>query len=143
MEMHLQDVVYGEKMLSETGKDYICTNFGSNDCCVATGLSWTYYIGTDSYPETGGTAQIVARLASGLIDYLETGGQNYTKADLDSANGSPVTLQDAQEIANHDEPSEGQWCVGDYPDPPNWLLYAGIGVVAVAAIGLAVALKKR
>ena len=102
--------------LSQDGINYICLNFGDaiNHCCVSTGLSWYYTYGGTDYPETGGTAQIVSRLASGLVDSLTmtspaTG--TFTQAQLNTANGSPVTLQDAQQIAAHDEPSEGQYCL--------------------------------
>jgi len=122
-------------MLSEEGKNYICINFGSNNCCVASGLSWTYHAGTESQYEEGGTAQIVARLASGLIDYIEVRGQSYTQAQLDSVNGSSVTLEDAQTIAQHDE-GTSQWCVGSSGINP--LIYAGIGVglLGVLLIGM-------
>jgi len=34
----------------------------------------------------------------------------FTQDELNVANGSPVSLQDAQEITLHDEPHEDQWC---------------------------------
>jgi len=99
--------------LSQEGINYICINFGSSNCCVASGLSWYYTRESQNYPENGGTAQIVARLASGLVDSLTmtnpaTG--TFTQTELNNANGSTVTIQDAQTIAQHDEPSEDQWC---------------------------------
>lgn len=100
--------------LSILGKQYICANFGNTDlCCTKTGLSWYYTIGTNDYPETGGTAQIVSRLASGLVNSLTMTNPSrgtFTQAELNTVNGGTVTLQDALEITSHDEPSEDQWC---------------------------------
>lgn len=100
--------------LSPLGKQYICKNFGDVSlCCVRTGLSWYYTVGGTDYAETGGTAQIVSRLASGLIDSLTMTSPArgaFTKAELDAANAAPVTLQDAKEITDHDELTEVQWC---------------------------------
>jgi len=109
-------------MLTQNGIDYICQNFGSNDlCCVVSGLSWYYtYQGVD-YPETGATAQIVSRFTLGIIETLTMTNPSrgtFTQAMLNAANGSPVTLQDAKEITNHDEPSEDQWCYTEGPPPP-------------------------
>ena len=100
--------------LSLLGIQYICENFGDTSlCCARTGLSWYYTVGTTDYPETGGTAQIVSRLASGLIDSLTMTSPprgTFTKAQLDAANESTVTILDAKEITYHDEPTEVQWC---------------------------------
>ena len=100
--------------LSLLGIQYICENFGDTSlCCVNTGLSWYYTVGGTDYPETGGTAQIVSRLASGLIDSLTMTNPprgTFTQAQLNAANESPVTLLDAKEITYHDEPTEDQWC---------------------------------
>jgi len=100
--------------LSELGKQYICQNFGDTSfCCVKTGLSWYYTVAGTNYNETGGTAQIVSRFASGLIASLTMTSPArgaFTKAELDAANGSTVTLQDAKEITYHDESTEDQWC---------------------------------
>ena len=100
--------------LSLLGIQYICKNFGDvSFCCVRTGLSWYYTLAGTNYQETGGTAQIVSRLASGLIDSLTMTSPArgaFTKAELDAANAGPVTLQDAKEITDHDEQTEVQWC---------------------------------
>ena len=100
--------------LTQAGIDYICQNFGDeNLCCINTGLSWYYTLGGDDYPETGGTAQIVGRLASGIIDSLTMTyppRETYTQTELNTANGGTVTIMDAQIIADHDEPHEDQWC---------------------------------
>ena len=100
--------------LSEMGKQYICQNFGDAGlCCTNTGLSWFYTVGGANTNETGGTAQIVSRLASGLIDSLTMVTPprgTFTQAELNAANGVPVTFSDAQEITLHDEPTEDQWC---------------------------------
>ena len=106
--------------LSQAGIDYICQKFGDvNLCCINTGLSWYYTSGGTDYPESGGTAQIVSRLASGLIDSLTMTNPargTFTQAQLNTANGGTVTIQDAQTITNHDEPTEDQWCY-DEPIP--------------------------
>ena len=100
--------------LTLTGKQYICENFGNGSfCCVNTGLSWYYTVGGTNYNETGGTAQIVSRFASGLIDSLTMTSPargTFTQTQLNTANGSSVTLQDALEITYHDESTEDQWC---------------------------------
>ena len=128
--------------LSNTGINYICQNFGdTNQCCVRTGLSWRYIAEGATHSESGGTAQIVSRLASGLIDSLTMTSPargTFTKADLDAANNSVVTLQDAQEITYHDEPSEDQWCYGTPPPPPPavpWaVIVAGLGIAFIAGV---------
>ncbi|GAI02552.1 unnamed protein product, partial [marine sediment metagenome] len=79
------------------------------------GLSWYFTLEGTDYPETGGTAQIVARLASGLIDSLtmtDPARGTFTQAELNTANGDPVTLQDAKLVAEHDDTSADQWCYG-------------------------------
>ena len=100
--------------LTQNGIDYICQNFGDNNsCCIDSGLGWTYQAGGTGYNETGGTAQIVSRLASGLVDSLEMTNPArgiFTQSDLNNANGQSVTLQDAQLITQHDNPAEEQWC---------------------------------
>lgn len=130
--------------LTQTGLNYICQNFGNgNQCCVRTGLGWFYTAEGEDHPETGGTAQIVSRLASGLIDSLTMTNPArgiFTKAELDAVNGKAVTLQDAQQITSHDEPSEDQWCYGVAPPPPppgempwTWIA-AGAGAIIIVAI---------
>ena len=108
-------------MLTGAGINYICINFGSNDCCVASGLSWVLAGPQGTFQETGGTAQIVARLVVGLFSITMTnppGTQIYTQARLNEANGSIVTLADAAEITYHDEPNEDQWCLVPVTPPP-------------------------
>lgn len=104
--------------LSQNGIDYICQNFGdANLCCVRTGQGWYYTAGGTNYNETGGTAQIVSRLASGLIDSLTMTNPargTFTQEELNTANGSSVTLPDAQAVAQHDQ-SPNQWCYGAPP----------------------------
>ena len=71
--------------LSQSGLDYICQNFGLQSCCVESGISWNYMAGGQDHPENGGTAQIVARLASGLLDSLiitNPGGEHSQKQSL-------------------------------------------------------------
>lgn len=108
-------------MLTQNGIDYICQNFGdSNFCCVDGGLSWYYTSGGTNTNETGATAQIVSRLASGLVDsvtMINPSRGTFTQAQLNTANGQTVTLQDAQSITSHDSPSEDQWCYGGTPPP--------------------------
>ena len=126
--------------LSQNGLNYICENFGDlNLCCVRTGLSWYYTLEETDYPETGGTAQIVARLASGLIESLTMTNPprgTFTQAELNTANSGPVTLEDAQLIAEHDDTSGDQWCFGDIPPSqiPWGLILASIGLAAVAGV---------
>lgn len=100
--------------LTQSGIEYICINFGdTNQCCVSSGLSWYYTRESTDYPETGGTAQIVSRLASGLIDSLTMTSPargTFAQSQLNNANTQSVTLTDAQTITAHDEPSEDQWC---------------------------------
>ncbi len=107
--------------LTQAGINYICQQFGLNNCCVEAGLSWFYTIGETQISETGGTAQIVSRLASGLIDSLTMTNPargTFTQTDLNAANeGIVVTLQDAKNIALHDEPAEEQYCYGEPPIP--------------------------
>ena len=106
-------------MLTQNGINYICQNFGdTNSCCVDHGLSWYYTIGGTNTNETGATAQIVGRLALGLLDSLTMTNPargTFTKAELDAANGEAVTITDAQGITNHDNPNEDQWCYGAVP----------------------------
>lgn len=108
--------------LTQNGIDYICQNFGdTNFCCVNSGLGWVYTAAGVPYNETGGTAQIVSRLASGLIESLQMTNPArgiFTQADLNAANGATVTIQDAVQIANHDEPAEGQYCFEQPPPSP-------------------------
>ena len=136
--------------LNQTGLDFICQNFGLENCCTNSGLSWYYVVGNEYYPESGGTAQIVSRLASGLIDSLTITTPDrgtFTKADLDVANGAPVTFQDAQEITNHDSPLETQWCLGGAEAPPSatplpYYILVG-GVIAVAVVAGVIVWQKR
>ena len=127
--------------LTQNGIDYICQNFGDeSECCVLTGLSWFYTLDAVDYPETGGTAQIVSRLASGLIDSLTMTNPArgaFTQAQLNAANGGTVTIQDAQSITAHDEVSEGQWCYGTTPPPPPFNPLLILIPVAIAIIGVA------
>jgi len=127
-------------VLSSEGLDYICLNFGLNNCCVENGLTWFYTKDEVPYPENGGTAQIVSRLSLGLIDFLTITTPDrgvFTQAELNAANEQSVTLQDAQEIANHDSPQEIQWCLGETPEepaPPPYLLIGSIGVIGAGII---------
>jgi len=110
--------------LTENGKNYIATTFGTNKCYVGSGLSWSY-LGTDnqSYNETGGTAQIVSRLIlTSLVQSVTYNGQNYTYAALKSANNNTdLIVSDAQWIAQNDgTPSgEAQYCSTEICNTPN------------------------
>ena len=101
-------------------------------------MDWYYTIDGANYPETGGTAQIVSRLASGLVDSVTMTNPargTFTKSQLDAANGGVVTLQDAQSITLHDEPTEDQWCLV-HPGTPFPIIYLAIpAVIAVGIIG--------
>jgi hypothetical protein len=162
--------------LSQNGIDYICQNFGdTNLCCVRTGQGWYYTASGQNYNETGGTAQIVSRLASGLITSLTMTNPargTFTQAQLNTANGSAVTLPDAQTVAQHDQ-SPNQWCYGGgatcsdytsqadceaascywctnhcqsppcgYPTPINWLLIGGL-IAAGALVGIVLIVRKK
>lgn len=127
--------------LSQAGIDYICNNFGLQACCVESGIAWYYTAEGQVYPENGGTAQIVSRLASGLIESLTITNPDrgaFTKTELDAANGSAATLQDAQLIAKHDTQMEGQWCEGSTPTATEtqtpWALIAGAGIALVLGV---------
>lgn len=107
--------IYSDTTLTINGINWICQNFGDeNLCCVNSGLSWYYTVEGTNYPETGATAQIVSRLASGLITSLTMTNPargTFTYSQLKVANdGNDVTLPDCQTITNHDENSEFQWC---------------------------------
>jgi len=103
-------------MLTQNGIDYICQNFGDDNlCCIDGGLEWYYTVGGSDTYETGATAQIVARLALGILDSLtmvNPARGSFTTNELYTANGAGVTLSDAQEITYHDNPAEDQWCYG-------------------------------
>jgi len=113
-------------MLTNKGIRYICQYFGDvNHCCINAGLSWTY-LGTDNvtYSESGGTSQIVARLVmTSLVQSLtmiNPARGTFTYAQLKAANeNNDITLDDAKELLNHDEPAEVQWCLNltDIPTP--------------------------
>ena len=120
----LGEVKIGDSMAwSINGKQYVCWNFGNaSHCCVNTGLSWYYTAGGTNYNETGATAQIVSRLASGLIDSLTMTNPargTFTQEELNTANGSSVTLPDAQTVAQHDQ-SPDQWCYGGGQTCPDY-----------------------
>ena len=79
-------------------------------------MSWYYTVGGTNYNETGGTAQIVSRFASGLIESLTITNPvrgSFTQSQLNTANGGSVTLMDAQEITFHNSPAEDQWCYSE------------------------------
>jgi len=102
--------------INPLGQQFICANLGdASFCCVKSGLSWDYTEAStgDVYSESGGTAQAVSRLASGIISSLKMTNPSrpsITPDDLNNANGGTVTLQDAGSITSHDEPTEDQWC---------------------------------
>ena len=141
--------------LTDLGIQYICINFGdSNNCCVKTGLTWKYTRGGETITENGGTAQVVSRLASGLVDSVTMISPNkgtFTKNDLDTANGQIVTFEDCQLITQHDEPSEDQWCYsenGTPPPPPpvepDYLPWIVGGVLAgIIVVGVVYAKRKK
>jgi len=134
--------------LSPEGLDYICQNFGLGGCCVESGLTWTYQdLFGGSGSESGGTAQIISRFTLGLVESITITNPDrgtFTPGELNTANNSPVTLQDAQEIANHDAPSEGQWCLGgEQPQPPPYTTYLIGGIIAAAVVVGGVMLWKK
>jgi hypothetical protein len=113
--------------LTNAGKDYIASKFGINNCMVNSGLQWTTYgTGGTSSNESGGTAQIVARLVTSAITRVQitspsSQGGSYTNTDLVSNNqNQAVTYADASWITNNDGyPSgEAQHCVGTSTSTP-------------------------
>ena len=113
--------------LTNAGKDYIASNFGINNCMVNSGLSWTTYgTGGTSSNESGGTAQIVARLVTSAITRIQITSPSslsgsYTNSDLVSNNqNQAVTYADASWITNNDGyPSgEEQYCAGTTTPTP-------------------------
>jgi len=102
--------------LTENGKKYIATTFGNvSKCYVASGINWSY-TGTDSqtYNESGGTAQIVSRLImTSLVQSVTYNEHNYTYAALKTANdNTDIALGDVQWIAQNDgaPTGEAQYC---------------------------------
>lgn len=105
--------------LSTAGKDYIAQQFGINDCMVHDGLSWIVHgSGGTQQSETGGTAQLIARLVTSSITSIQmvsprTG--SYTNATLISNNqNQTVDYDDAAWISNNDGNPYGetQYCKG-------------------------------
>ena len=143
--------------LTDLGIIYICRNFGDNNfCCVKTGLTWRYTVDGETITENGGTAQVVSRLASGLVDnvtMINPSRGTFTKNDLDTANTQTVTLEDCQIIAQHDEPQATppgqQWCHYETPPPPPPpgatpnLILIGAVVAAVCVVGIVFMVGKR
>ena len=128
--------------LSQNGLNYICENFGDLKlCCVRTGLTWYLITPTDErLDETGGTAEIVSRFASGIAKTLTMVSPDrgtFTPEELDAANSSRVFLEDAKLIADHDDvgPLE-QWCYGAQPPPEiPWVpIIAGITIATIAGV---------
>ena len=110
--------------LTTAGKNYIAEKFGINNCMVYTGLSWiTHGSGGTQENESGGTAQIVARIVtSGItrIQITSPSSGSYTLSDLIANNQTQlVDYSDASWISNNDGyPSgEPQYCVGAGPTP--------------------------
>lgn len=115
--------------LTSNGRTYIAENFGVNNCFVSTGLAWTVVdINDNTANESGGTAQIVARLLTPSvykeIRILTPAPQagTYTNAQLISANDNQViTVSEvSSEIAGEDgDPvTEIQFCTT--PCIPDW-----------------------
>jgi hypothetical protein len=112
--------------LTQNGINFILQKFGdTNYCCVNTGLIITYTdIEGNTYTnQTVGTPFIVGILASSLaveITMVMPSRGTITALQMHNANGSTVTLYDADELKYHDEPGDtggamtpvGQWCYG-------------------------------
>uniref|UniRef100_A0A6M3LYH8 Uncharacterized protein n=1 Tax=viral metagenome TaxID=1070528 RepID=A0A6M3LYH8_9ZZZZ len=108
------------------GKNWIAQSLGVDNCFVPSGISWTYYA-TDgeTLNESGGTAQLVARLTLSTTDkIIITSPQvnvTYTYDDMKTANGGEdITLTDALVIKEEDgDPStETQFCYTTGVTPP-------------------------
>lgn len=111
--------------LTSIGKDYVAREFGVNNCMVNSGLTWTTFgTGGTSSNESGGTAQIVARLVTSAITRIQLNtprSGSYTLNDLVSNNqNQSVSYADASWITNNDGyPSgEDQYCVGTTTPTP-------------------------
>jgi len=115
--------------VTDNGRNYIATNFGIGNCFVSTGLTWTAVdINDATVDESGGTAQIVARLLTPVV-YKEirvltpaTQAGTYTYQQLISANdGQIITVPEvSSEISQHDgDPvTEDQFCIATCV--PDW-----------------------
>ena len=101
-------------ILTQKGIDYICEKFDDGSfCCIEDGISWTYVdIEGTTHSETGGTADVVKRLILiGSVTTTNPRNEIIKYETLKSANeGNYISLQDAETIRQHDEPSEDQWC---------------------------------
>ncbi len=107
--------------LTDNGKNYIANNFGVNNCFVYTGLTWTAVdINNVTANESGGTAQIVARLLTPgiykeirILTPIDQAG-TYTNSQLIIANDNqPITVPDVSTyIAGEDgnPVGETQFC---------------------------------
>jgi hypothetical protein len=113
-------------MITTNGKKWIAQYLGINNCFVPSGISWTYYaIDGNSLNESGGTAQLVARLVLSTTDRVVITSPvagTFTYLDLKNANGGQdVTLTDSITIKEEDgDPvSETQYCYtpGEAPPP--------------------------
>uniref|UniRef100_A0A6M3M570 Uncharacterized protein n=1 Tax=viral metagenome TaxID=1070528 RepID=A0A6M3M570_9ZZZZ len=111
--------------ITVNGKNWIAQKLGIDNCFVSSGISWTYYaIDGNTLDETGGTAQLVARLALSTTDKIVLTSSpygTYRYNDLKSGNGGQdVTLTDSIGIRSEDgDPSsESQYCYDAGTPPP-------------------------
>ena len=101
--------------LTTNGKNYIAQKFGLSNCFVSTGISWTAISNEgEQVNETGGTSNIIGRLATTLIyASVVINSVTYTYAQLKTANdNNDLTLADAQWVAANDgtPTGEAQYC---------------------------------
>lgn len=115
--------------VTDNGRTYIASNFGLGNCFVSTGLTWTAVdIADNTANESGGTAQIVARLLTPSV-YKEiriltpaTQAGTYTPTQLIAANDNlGITVPDVStEIAGKDGSPVGEEQFCTTACVPNW-----------------------
>ncbi len=103
-------------VLTTNEKNYISDKFGAGSglkCCVASGLTWSVLdVFGATLNETGGTAQVVSRIASSVTQSLTINGIVYTNVSVASQMGRMLSLVDAMEVAANDGSplGENQYC---------------------------------
>lgn len=108
--------------LTTNGKNYIAQKFGTSNCFVLTGLTWTAVASDGTQvTENGGTASIIGRLVTtSVYASIIINNVTYTYAQMKTANdNTDMTLTDAQWIAANDgsPAGEAQYC---FTCTPNW-----------------------
>ncbi len=100
--------------LTVNGKNYIADKFGllsgGIKCYTATGLSWSVLdVFGATINESGGTAQIVSRIISSVVQSVTINGQTHTIDTLRTQNdNTSVSFADVQWIAANDASPVGE-----------------------------------